>query len=808
MPHEWSLLNGNLLVDNSAALMDGSGGYHHNVRWTYVYTDSGVVIDPHVGFYRNPPPDAKCRWSTNYGEREPHGFNKSMLTMPERDLWLWNDNKLKTVADQYKQKFWKDLKSLVRPNTFLDLYDYFDAGTLWYAGAYNLWNLMNMLVTEAHQRWPVVLDQWKIDIEAWVRGLLYEWDGFEYNQNALTKWDMRGDPLVDVRFNEMFNVNFDEMGPPETTILRDVLVNHFYLLTGEVPCVGRPSYPYYPRPFGNDALPPVKTPPSRSDSSLSSSSKAIVIVSSDMAKRSSSDVPKRSTTQTPSRQASLQHPSQQDQSPQQPSPPASLTSIPEEAIQPSSPADKVEAAKEAVAETTLPKLEVVTEAKPVQDDLAIRDRKDSNGSLDAVFYNSSPGPHLTVSGRHLSTRSAPEEPSEPMLGTTAAATAKKSPAKTHQLKQQQTPSKSSSPSHSFKSKGKGKPPGPWRLDHKSPPRNTSGPPYHQPIQGGTPPRKSNTSGPHQPSGAATPPRNAHTGPPSYVPSPAVVPNHLPPHPAMMSGPPGVPLGPHPPQLHGLAPALGPPPPPFGASGMGPAMGPAMPFQNQLPVQQRPPMGQPTFHQGMPPQPPVVFPNATPPFQHGTPRFPHAIPPFPHQQQHGAPDFQARQHSTNSGGFPGGGGGQKSNRRDSSLSNASRKVRDDPVHGAVYSLRDSGPRKKSNGSSTRRPSLVSNLCRNHELEALPIHQLFPQTFRECPCSKCDEASRSIYVKGLSVDPQARQPGKDMHQAKEMLKVYTQSSEEMHYAREILSMYFGYLSPLVIFPKRHITEAVLV
>lgn len=735
MPHEWAILNGNLLIDNSAALMDGSGGYHHNVRWTYVHMDGGVIIDPHVGFYRNPPPDAKCRWSTNYGERAPHNFNKNMLTMPGRELWLWNDNKLKTVADQYKHKFWRDLKTLERPKTFLDLYEYFDAGTLWYAGAYNLWNLMNMLVTEAHQRWPAVLDDWKGEIEQWVRGLLYEWKGFEHNQNALRRWDQRGDPLVDVEFNEMFNVGFGELGPAETTILRDVLINHYYFLTGQVPRVGLPSYPYYPRPFDNVAAPPIQLPPAAAVSSNGLSSKAIVIANSDVQKRSSSDIPKCSTIKSPSLQASPHIPKQEHHSPQQPSPPASLTSIPEEAgaetIEPSSPAEKETEAtnEEEVAEPVIPK--IVTDAGSVQADAAIRDRKDSNGSLDAMFFHPSQPLRLEVSDRQPSTRSAPDQPSEPMLGT---AVANKSPAKPHH--QNKTPTKSSSPSNSFKFKSKGKQ-SPWRLQHRSPPRHTSCPPYH-------------------PTGA-TPPHSTNTGPPPpYVPS-AAVPNNLPPHSGMVSGPPGP--SPHP-QPGGFL-HLG-PPPLFGA-GIGPAVGPAMPFQNQLPMQQHPPMGQQNFNQGMPSQQPMSFPNATPPFQ-----------------QHGAQDFQAR-HNTNNGGFT---GGQKSSRRNSNVSSGSRKVRDDPVHGAIYSLRESGPRKNSNGSSTRRPSVAGIQCNNTDLQSRPINQLFSQRFRECPCPGCDEATRSIYIKGLTLNPQANQ------------------------VKETLFMYFGYIGPLAVIPKRNSFEAMVV
>lgn len=716
MPHEWSTLHGNLIVDNSSALVDGSGGHHQNVRWTYVHMGGSVIIDPHIGFYRNPPSGAKCRWSTNYGEHEPHHFNKKMLTMPSRELYLWNDSKLKTVADMYKQRFWQDLKSLTRPNTFVDLYEYFDAATLWYAGAYNLWNLMNMLVTEAHQRWPSVLAHWKEEIDKWVHGLLYEWNGFEHNQNALRQWDNRSDPLVDVRFNEMFNVGFDEMGPQETAILRDSLINQFYFLTGRVPYVGPTTYPHYPRPFDNITTLPVRSATASSDTS---SSKAIVIVSSD----------NRSTSKPPSPE--LANSNEDNQPPQQPSPPASLASIPEEAsadVEPIRPAKQNETTKDVVTEITIDK--VATEAELAQNDSSFRDRKDSNGSTDALFLSLSPS-RREVSGRHLSVQSAPDEQSEPMLGTATHS----SPAKPHH--QQRISAKSPSPSSKLRGKGKQGLPGPWRLQHKSPPRNNPCPPYH-------------------PTTGATPPHNMHTNPPSHMPS--GLPNNLPPHPGMMSSPSGTPRHPY---LNGFVP-FGPPPPP--GAGMGTVMGPAMPFHNQLPMQ-RPLVGHQNFSQGMP-APPMGLSNGNSPFQQ----------PGVHQE------YQPRQNS-NKAGVP---GGQKSNRRNSNVSNGSRKVRDDPVHGAIYSLRDPGPRKNSNSSSSRRPSFanVNVKCSNADLQSGDFSQLFNQTFRECACPTCDEATRSVYVKHLNKNLQVAQ------------------------VREILFMYLGYLNPLAVLPKRACQGALVV
>lgn len=713
MPHDWSLLNGNLIVDNSAALMDGSGGYHGPVRWTYVHLQSGVMIDPHVGFYRNPPPNAKCRWSTNNGEKEPHHFNKNLLEMPSRQLWLWNDTKLKTVADQYKQKFWRDLKSLTRPNTFFDLYEYFDSATLWYSGAYNLWNLINMLVTETHQRWPAVLDHWKKETDDWVHSLLYEWKGFKYNQNALKKWDGRSDPVIDVRFNEMFNVGLDELGPQEVAILRDALIANFYHLTGQVPYLPPPTYPYYPRPFDNVTTAPIRL---ADTSSKATSSKAVVIVSSD-----AQECP---TSKSPAPEIEAENTNDEQDTPQKPSPPASLASIPEEAdaeAGPHSHAEKLpleaENTQGTAAETAIP--EITTEPAPVPTDSSAHGRKDSNASTDALFFNPSPM-RLQVSGRHMSVQSAPDEESEPMIGTAA----KTSLAESHQHASMANSSSSST------SRGKVKK-GPWRLQHKSPPRNNSCPPFN-------------------PTGA-TPPRNMHIGLPPYLPFGTS--SNMPPNPCLMSG------------LSGMPPA----PPsgfiPFGTPrphgvGIGHPMGPEMPFHSQLPPQHIP-MGQQNFNQGPPPQP-VGFQNTHPPFQ-----------------QSGVQDYQAR--LNNNGGHM---ASQKSTRRNSTISNGSRKVRDDPVHGAIYSLREPGPRKNSSSSSGRRPSFTKVHCNNADLQFREFSQLLNHKFRECPCSTCDEATRSIYIKGFVQNLQSSQ------------------------IQEGLFTYFGYLSPVAVTPKKSCKTALVV
>lgn len=724
MSREWSIISGNLIVDNSAAFMDGSGGYHGNVRWTYVHVVNGVIIDPHVGFYRNPPPNAKCRWSTDDGKRQPNNFDKAHMNMPPRQLWLWDDNELQTVADKYKQTFWQDLKSLTRPNTFHDLYEFFDSATLWENGAYNLWNLMNMLVTEAHQRWPAVLAYWKKEIDEWVHALLYEWPGCEDNQNALKQWNGHSDPLVDVRFNDNYNANvaLDELSPQEAAMLRDELINSFYKLTGQVPRLPPRTYPYLPRDFDVATMPPVQSVAASSEAPPAkvSPSKAIVIVRSGDSKSP--------TGASPISMAETSGCNEETQGSQHPSPPTSLASIPEEAgadVEPPTPAtEKLETSDEPTAEIVAP--QTVTEPASVQPDNAVRDLcQGSNDSIDAVSCNPSTC-RLEESGRQMSVHSAPDEESESMLGAVVGV----SPARSHKPQ----PSSAKSPNQKDEQ-------GPWRLHRKSPPRNVPCPVYNPPV---APLPRSTMPDPPPPSTYLAP------GMSSYMSS-------QPPHPNVVQGLSG-PLS-HPPQ-NGFVPFAT--PPSAGAPSAGPFMGPWMPFHNHLPTH-RGPIGQQQqfISQGLPPQAMSVQP------------------PYQPVQQPGVPDQQARYN--NNGALA---GSQKSLRRNSTVSNGSRKVRDDPIHGAIYSLRDprSGPRRNSNTELGHRPSSVTGQCKNGQLIG-HFNELFNQTFAECPCKNCDAASRSIYIKYLSPKCQSRQ------------------------IQDTLSSYFGYLSVESVMPRRFCKEALV-
>lgn len=169
------------------------------------------------------------------------------------------------------------------------------------------------------------------------------------------------------------------------------------------------------------------------------------------------------------------------------------------------------------------------------------------------------------------------------------------------------------------------------------------------------------------------------------------------------------------------------------------------FQNQMPM--RPPhMGQPGLSHSQAP------PTGMPPQYMG-------------QHNVGTPMYQPNGYIPRPQHQPGGGNGNKKMRRDvrrdSTHSSGSRsKLRDDPIHGPVYSMKS---RKDSNTSTVRQSSNLDRSpatdpkqsasgahveCKNyrHGDNARP-HNF---DFVECPCFQCVRSSKSLFVKHGKLD----------------------------------------------------------
>jgi hypothetical protein len=206
---------------------------HPRTMWTYVKDCNGdMVIEPVLGFYFNPPPNAKSRWSTEKGTRAPQTITKG-LPLPRRDLLLWDDDKLEAEAARIREKYWDDMRTLVAPQRFEDLYEYFDSATLFMSGAINLWNLINLLSNDARHNWREVEKQVARECNNWVLDWLQAFPDAASNRQSLSKWDMRSDILTAVTSPFDWENDLKALDLVGQNILRECFLFHFERLTGK-----------------------------------------------------------------------------------------------------------------------------------------------------------------------------------------------------------------------------------------------------------------------------------------------------------------------------------------------------------------------------------------------------------------------------------------------------------------------------------------------------------------------------------------------------------------------------------------------
>lgn len=197
-----------------------------------------MLIDPVTGFYFNPPPNAKCRWSTENGARAPQQLTMGLL-LPRRDLILWDDQRLESEAAYFREKYWDEMRTLVAPQQFEDLYEYFDSATLFTSGAVNLWNLINLLANDARHNWREVEKQASSVCNDWVLDWLEALPNAEHNRQSLIKWDNKSDILTAVTSQFDWDNDLKALDLVGQNILRECFLFHFERLTGKKPNVAR-----------------------------------------------------------------------------------------------------------------------------------------------------------------------------------------------------------------------------------------------------------------------------------------------------------------------------------------------------------------------------------------------------------------------------------------------------------------------------------------------------------------------------------------------------------------------------------------
>lgn len=135
-----------------------------------------------VGFYTNPPPDAKAIFSTLDGKRE---FRNVQHILPQRRVRLLSADEIQQVCNSFRQIYWHHMRPMQKPHCWDDLWLYFDAWDLYNFGILNLWNIINHLCDENRLIFEDAEQEFALEIGKWAD----DWLKDDENKSKLKNWD-------------------------------------------------------------------------------------------------------------------------------------------------------------------------------------------------------------------------------------------------------------------------------------------------------------------------------------------------------------------------------------------------------------------------------------------------------------------------------------------------------------------------------------------------------------------------------------------------------------------------------------------
>lgn len=141
------------------------------------------------GFYINPPANARCLFSTEGGNKPARSLEHFL---PQRQIHLWSKDEVQTQCNSLRKRHWQHMKAMIKPQSWDDLWMYFDAFDLYRYGVQNLWNVVNHLCVENQIISQDVERENAHHIGYWAD----EWMEKEDNKKKLKDWTERKESIV------------------------------------------------------------------------------------------------------------------------------------------------------------------------------------------------------------------------------------------------------------------------------------------------------------------------------------------------------------------------------------------------------------------------------------------------------------------------------------------------------------------------------------------------------------------------------------------------------------------------------------
>ncbi|KAI1351080.1 hypothetical protein F5Y01DRAFT_315158 [Xylaria sp. FL0043] len=196
--------------------------------------------EPPVSFFNNPPKDPKdCAavFSTLYGKNQ---FRFVDNPTPTRPGGYWWAAEIQRVCDELRRNLPETCRYLEAPQSYWDLYKYFDAHDIYYRGAQNLWNVINTLIHENNYVRQVVENEQRMQTEKHMplfEHLTAELMRKPAIQTKLLNWDETKEPdILNALTTDDLQVVFTAYNTyPEHFLeaIRAILKRHYEVLRNE-----------------------------------------------------------------------------------------------------------------------------------------------------------------------------------------------------------------------------------------------------------------------------------------------------------------------------------------------------------------------------------------------------------------------------------------------------------------------------------------------------------------------------------------------------------------------------------------------
>ncbi|KAI1427148.1 hypothetical protein F5Y12DRAFT_712484 [Xylaria sp. FL1777] len=152
--------------------------------------------EPPVTFFTQPPKDSAAVFSTLFGMR-----NFRFVDNPtyEREGKYWWAAEIQRVCDELRRNLPDVCRDIEAPQSYWDLYQYFDAYDIYYRGAQNLWNVINTLIFENQYVQEVVGKEQRMQTEQYMplfKSLVAKFMRSRKIQMKLLRWDEENQPDI------------------------------------------------------------------------------------------------------------------------------------------------------------------------------------------------------------------------------------------------------------------------------------------------------------------------------------------------------------------------------------------------------------------------------------------------------------------------------------------------------------------------------------------------------------------------------------------------------------------------------------